>query len=92
MKKDIARKPSAQRLADDEFLVMACESVDVTSIHCAFLWQISLTLSLFPSLPPLQDKATVLTTERKKVSPPRAGPRADLEELVVPLGGEGVAN
>lgn len=28
-----------------------------------------LTLNLFPSVPQLQDKATVLTTERKKVSP-----------------------
>lgn len=53
MKKDIARKPSAQSLADDEFLVMAYESVDVTSIHCAFLWQINLShIELIPLSPP----------------------------------------
>lgn len=41
MKRDIAWKPLAQSLADDEFLVMACENIDVASIHCAFFWQIN---------------------------------------------------
>lgn len=53
MKRDNAWKTLAQSLAVDDFLVMACESVDVTTIHCAFFWQINLShIELIPLSPP----------------------------------------